>query len=273
MGLENVVRTLGEYWEIGRERAKLAEEQKGPGSEGFISKNINRRVSAPLAKILYDAHQNINPDYITLFSTGIGLAGAASFCLSKGNPLYAIIGGALAQASSIFDGVDGDYVRYLTDEQISQTQKSFGQYLDSALDRVVDLAVIYGMGVYLNHVFPNNSWVMPLTYFTMASSFLSTYKNNFISKVYNKYEHIKSYVRNKIHFLGRRDLRLFALFLGGIGEGLSYVTPIPKGASTTLSLTFVLGANASSFINSFFELRSNLEEAEKISQAMPYEAE
>lgn len=265
MTIGKIISKLKRYYDLGEERGRIALEQKG--FDGVISRKINRKISAPIAKFLYDADQNINPNYMTLFSTGVGLAGAAAFCFGNGSPLSAIIGGTLAQASSVLDGVDGDYARYLTEEQRTQTQRSFGQYLDTVLDRVVDLAVIYGMGTYLNHVFPDNSWVMPLTYTTMSLSVLSSYTSNQIQKVYSKYEHLRDYVRSRIDLAGR-DFRLLTLSLGSVFEGLSYFSPVPQGVPMTISMAIVSGPHLAHVVYRFFELKANLDEVEKISGVM-----
>lgn len=57
---------------IGNKRADLALNHKGFDS-GIVSKKITRKISASIAKFLYNQNKNINPNHLTLISTGIGL--------------------------------------------------------------------------------------------------------------------------------------------------------------------------------------------------------
>ena len=160
MGIKQIISKFKIWLSVGKKRGDLALSQKG--FEGIISRKINRKISAPIAKLLYNSNRDINPDHLTLLSIGTGLAAAVFFCVSNGNPLYAVIGGILTQASSIADGIDGDYARYLSEEKRPLTARSFGEYLDTVTDRIVDVAVIFGMGFYLDYVFPDNLWIFPI---------------------------------------------------------------------------------------------------------------
>ena len=248
------------FWSsIGNKRGDLALSQKG--FEGIISRKINRKISAPIAKLLYNSNQDINPNHITWLSIGIGLSASGFFCVSNGNPLYAVIGGILTQVSSIADGIDGDYARYLSEEKRPLTARSFGEYLDTVTDRIVDVAIIFGMGFYIDYVFPDNLWVFPLTYLTMSLSLLSSYTRHQTIKAFSKHKDIKYYVESKLYLAGR-DVRLFTFFLGGILESLCYITPIPKGFPLALSMVIVSFIQIIQIGNRFFELKRNLNSIE-----------
>lgn len=265
---------LKRWSSLGKERADLALEEKG--FDGIISRKINRKISAPIAEFLYNRNQNINPDHLTLIPTGIGLGAAAVFYLSNGNPLFAILGGLLTQVSSILDGIDGDYARYLSENQRNKRQRSFGEYLDTVTDRIVDIAIIYGMGIYLSNIFPASSWVLPLTFATMGLSLLGSYTRHQITKIYteakfqyikssicySKYRDMKYYISGKINFAGR-DIRLFTFFLGGLFEGLSYISPVPKGLFLALSMGIVSFSHLAQIAKSSIELKRNLNNIEK----------
>jgi len=107
----------------------------------------HRKISAPIAALLYEFNPNINPNSITIVSSAIGVVGAGALILSGGDPTYAIIGASLVQASSVADGIDGDYSRYLPKEKRSDQEREFGGHLDTMFDRVVDASAIY------NHIF------------------------------------------------------------------------------------------------------------------------
>lgn len=240
---------------LGKQRTDLALNQKG--FEGIISSRVNRKISAPIAKFLYNRNQNINPDHLTLITTGIGLGSAITFFLSNGNPLYAMLGGLLIQISSIADGIDGDYARYLSENQRKPTQRSFGEFLDTITDRIVDIAVIYGISVYLSHVFFSSSWVFPLTFATMGLCLLGSYTRHQIIKIYSKYRDMKYYISSKIYLAGR-DIRLFIFFWGGLFEGLSWMGLFPKGLPLALSMGIVSFFHLIQFSKSFIELKKNL---------------
>lgn len=171
----------------------------------------------------------------------------------------AIVGGLLAQASSILDGVDGDYARYLSESQRSKKQRSFGEYLDTITDRIVDIAIIYGMAIYLSNVFPASSWVLPLTFATLSLSLLASYTRHQIIKIYSKYRAMKYYISGKINWAGR-DIRLFIFFLGGLFEGLSYLSPLVLGFPLAISMGIVSFSHLVQIVIHSIELKRNLKE-------------
>jgi len=250
---------LKKWLSLSQERADLALKEKG--FDGIISRKINRKISAPVARLLYNLNKNIDPNYLTFITGAIGIGTGFIFILSKGNPLYAIWGGILTQISSIADGVDGDYARYLPETLRKETEKSFGAYLDAVIDRIVDLTIIYGMGVYLMNVFPNSSWILPLVFATVSFYLLRGYVRHRIIKTYSKHKDMKYYISSKIN-LTERDITLLILSLGGVLEVLSYVIPLVKGIPLTLSMAIVFLLHFYYFINSFFEMKRNLNNIE-----------
>ena len=234
--LTDIVKGCKKYWQIGKDRGELARKKKG--HDGYFSRHINRKISAPIAALLYEANSNINPNSITVVSSAIGVVGAGVLILSGGDPAYAIIGASLVQTSSIADGIDGDYSRYLPKEKRSDQEREFGGHLDTMFDRVVDSTAIYGAGEYLDAVFPGNNWAKPLSYTMMFLSQLSPFSGHHVKEVYNKFKKKGIKKSKAIKYMpAARDYRIFALFCGGVGEGISYFVPEMQGIPMTAALT------------------------------------
>ena len=165
--------------------------------DGIISQLINRKFSRPTARFLAD-HTRMTPNQITILSFLVGLASGLFFLN------YVLIGGLLAQISSIIDGVDGDLAFFA-----GQTS-SFGGFMDSVLDRYADAAILMGMTY---RVFSKQgigtSILVGLA--ALAGSFLVSYTRTRAKSDLNIVfrSGISGYAAN-------RDLRLFIVMLGGI---------------------------------------------------------
>ena len=209
--LTEIVDSCKKYWQLGKDRGELARKKKG--HDGYFSRHINRKISAPIAALLYEFNPNINPNKITLVSSAIGIVGASALILSGGDPAYAILGASLVQTSSIADGIDGDYSRYLPKEKRTKQQKEFGGHLDTMLDRVVDASAIYGAGEYLEAVFPGNSWAKPLSYTMMFMSQLSPFSGHHVNQIYKKFKKQGIKKSKAIKYMpAARDYRIFVLW-------------------------------------------------------------
>lgn len=100
--------------------------------DGPVSRYLNRRLSAPLARLL--APTPLTPNQVSLLAFVTALGAFGSFAL--GQPIAA---GLLIQASSIVDGVDGDLAR------LQGRTSPFGAVFDATLDRYADAAIVGGM--------------------------------------------------------------------------------------------------------------------------------
>lgn len=165
--------------------------------DGVISQLINRKLSRPTARLLAD-HTKATPNQVTVASFLAGLASGLFFSF------HPLIGGLLAQASSILDGVDGDLAFF------SRQESSFGGFMDSVLDRYADAAILVGMTY---HVLSKQEVATSILVGLVAltGSFLVSYtrtraKNDF-GVVFKS--GISGYAAN-------RDVRLFIVMLGGI---------------------------------------------------------
>jgi len=165
-------------------------------TDGFISKYINRKVSRRItARIV---NRNLTPTQITIISFLIALVAAAFFFL--GEYKYLVIGGILAQASSIIDGCDGEVARlkFLTTD--------YGAFVDSILDRYADAILI--LGLILGYWLLNEGisvWIIGL--FAVLGSFMISYTNA-------RYEGVFEKPGGGRGIPVRRDMRLFIIMIG-----------------------------------------------------------
>jgi CDP-L-myo-inositol myo-inositolphosphotransferase len=104
-------------------------------TDGPVSRYLNRPVSTRVSMIL--APVRPSPDFVSVVVAVLGVL--AAWLLAAGEGLA---GGLLAQAVSVLDGVDGELARL----QIRGSPR--GAFLDGVLDRVVDVALVGGLGVW-----------------------------------------------------------------------------------------------------------------------------
>ncbi len=219
---------------------------KKKGFEGIISRVLNRKISAPIAKLLYEKNQNLNPNTMTYLFTGIGVTGGLAFIFN--DPMFAVAGGLLAQASSVLDGVDGDYARYMPNR--TPREKEYGGKIDTICDRVVDGTVIAGMGCYAYENLGELGIIIGGS--ALALSYTTTYSRHYIK---NKIKDIKEFFTG-LDYLGGRDVRLLTLCLGGVGEGLSYIYPELRGTSVAISLAVVSAFSLTTIVDRFYKLKN-----------------
>ena len=165
--------------------------------DGIISQYINRKFSRPTARFLAD-HTKATPNQITILSFLVGVASGLFFYD------HSLIGGLLAQISSVLDGVDGDLAVF------SRQTSSFGGFLDSVLDRYADAAILIGMTY---HVFSKQGVVtsMLVGLAALAGSFLVSY-----SRTREKSDLGVVFKSGISGYAANRDVRLFIVMLGGI---------------------------------------------------------
>ncbi len=114
----------------------LSRLQWRPG--GLVARYVNRPISLRISRVLL--HTWVTPNQVSVFAAVVGLVGVIAFLL-PGN--WAIAGAVLLQINSILDGIDGELAR------IRFRQSSFGAYLDSVLDEILNTALLAATGYYL----------------------------------------------------------------------------------------------------------------------------
>lgn len=182
------------------------------------------------------AKTNMRPETIVIGGLGIGLI--AAFFLALGEWKYLIIGGILAFFSYILDYVDGGIAR------LKGTVSKSGEILDSLSDRIIDVALIFGIcfglynrtgnlliwmygfivlvGIFMTYVIGNLA--ISLVGGSLAISphkektFRSTSKE-FMEKIYKI---IPAKIKLNYFILGR-SVRIFIILLGTILNQLMLV--------------------------------------------------
>ncbi len=103
--------------------------------------SIGDRIREHAASLVLKLPIAITPTQMTIVSFILGILSAISFAMSN-----LLIGAALYYISDVLDGVDGILARR------RGMSTAYGAYLDSCLDRYVDVAIISGICVYLSHI-------------------------------------------------------------------------------------------------------------------------
>ena len=164
--------------------------------DGFISKHINRRLSEPVARLL--ARTVVTPNQATWFAFGIAAASCAVFALGLN-----IVGGILAQLSSIADGIDGGLARR------KNMSSQFGSLLDAIRDRYADAAIVLGMTLWsLTHETYPAIWLVGFV--AAVGTMAVSYSRARISAQY------RSFFDRGFASIASRDIRLFLIMLGGV---------------------------------------------------------
>ena len=112
--------------------------EAGPKSQdGFMARHFDRHISLAVSRQLLET--SVTPNMMTIFSTLLGLSGAAFF-LGASRAAY-IPGALLVWLHSVLDGCDGELAR------VRFQESAFGSDLDFWGDNVVHLALFTCLGV------------------------------------------------------------------------------------------------------------------------------
>jgi len=103
-------------------------------SDRFLLRFMKLYLSAPLSWALVRIAPRFRPALLTLSAAGTGIGAGFAFGLG-----HAWLGGVLAAAAQVMDGMDGQVAR------LTQAESSEGAFLDSVLDRYMDFALVFGM--------------------------------------------------------------------------------------------------------------------------------
>ncbi|MDE2999033.1 MAG: NTP transferase domain-containing protein [Gemmatimonadota bacterium] len=111
----------------------------GKPTDGIVSRNFNRKVSAWISRILVKTP--VTPNQISIAAMLVTFL--AGWAMADGSHLYVALGGLLFQFASIIDGCDGEIA------SLKFAGSRFGEWLDTVADNVSYLGffsgVIYGM--------------------------------------------------------------------------------------------------------------------------------
>ena len=172
-----------------------------------------------MARLL--AKTRLTPNQTTWGAFGIALLSFISFIFGQN-----IIGGLLAQLSSIADGVDGSLAR------LKGMSSTFGSFLDSVLDRYADILIVLGLTLWsLSHETYPGIWLVG--FLAIAGTICVSYTR---ARIDPEHRHMFD---NGLKSLASRDIRLFLIMLGGI-TGQAYFCLIALAVLTNLVVFYRL---------------------------------
>jgi len=160
--------------------------------DGFISRNLNRKVSTRISPYLVD---KFTPNQVTVFTFLLGMLSVVVAFFSPA------LGGILLQISSTLDGLDGEIAR----AQMRTTK--FGAWLDSVLDRYVDFAFLSALAFYIKPSWGFMPWVFLALFGTIMVSYSTErYKGAYCEDAYVVIKELR-------YLLGKRDERIFLIMI------------------------------------------------------------
>jgi len=167
-------------------------------SDGPVSRYLNRPFSIRISKYLLK--KSITPNQISLFSFIFSMVGALFFFF--GGYANLLIGGILAQISSIIDGCDGEIAR------LKFQTSEFGGWYDAVLDRYADAFLLFGL-TYYAYFLGENLLYLFIGFLAIIGSFVNSYTAD-------KYDGLmkKNLTRGKHYFRIGRDVRIGIIFIG-----------------------------------------------------------
>ncbi len=187
--------------------------------DGYISKHINRKISEPMARLL--ARTRLTPNQMTWGAFGIALLSCISFIFGQN-----IIGGLLAQLSSIVDGIDGSLAR------LKGMSSTFGGFLDSVLDRYADILIVPGLTWWsAQHETYPGIWLAG--FLAIAGTICVSYSR---ARIGSNHQHLFD---KGLKSLASRDIRLFLIMLGAV-TGQAYFCLIVIAVLTNLVVFYRL---------------------------------
>ena len=119
-----------------RHAAEWVIKEAVKGTDGFMARHFDRRISLAVTRRLLDTR--VTPNHMTFVSVAIGLAGAA--LLAVGSYGASLCGALLVWLHSTLDGCDGELAR------IRFQESPLGGVLDFWGDNVVHAALFTGLG-------------------------------------------------------------------------------------------------------------------------------
>lgn len=191
--------------------------EKKTGYDGLVSRHLNRKISRPITRLL--APTGMTPNQVTFIGFLIALLASAAFALGAN-----VLGGLLAQLSSIIDGVDGEIAR------LKGLASPFGAFYDAVLDRYADAAIILGMILWALR-FESWSGTWPLGLLALLGSLMISY-----SRARSEASTRVRFDRGLVSF-SSRDVRLLIVMLGSLA-GQVYWTLVLLAVLTNVVVVY-----------------------------------
>ncbi len=183
-----------------KKAGKILLKQLIKPTDGPVSRFLNRPVSLRISKLL--VMTKIKPNFISFASFLICVFSA--FLFSVGNYFSLIIGGLLAQFSSIIDGCDGEVAR------LKFQESDYGAWFDAVLDRYADAFLLFGLTYHVYSLSGNHPSLL-IGFMAILGTFMNSYTadkyDGFMKKKLGPGEH---------YFRMGRDVRMFIIFIGAL---------------------------------------------------------
>ena len=117
-------------------------------TSGFVSRNINARISIPTSKLLVET--GLSPHLVTvLFVLTTGLSAAYLVTMAHEYKML-LLAGILWQFAAIFDRCDGEIAR------IRLCESKFGAWFDTITDNIAYIAAYAGFMIGTQRLYPGN---------------------------------------------------------------------------------------------------------------------
>jgi len=173
-------------------------------TDGPISVLINRRISSRITSFIVSNNLPLTPNSVSVLSFLMALSTVPLYLLNS--PLFA---GILVQLSSIFDGVDGELAR------ATGKSSNRGAFFDTMLDRLSDVAMIFGASLHLWNNSTSES-ILILSFFAISGSLLVSYLHSEGRRLLGMHPALIG----RIPQIASRDVRLFILFIFSVLDQL-----------------------------------------------------
>ena len=180
---------------------KLLSALKKP-SDGPVSRYLNRPISVRVTRPLL--RTGITPNQVSAFSFMLSMTGALFFFL--GGYANLVMGGILAQLSSVIDGCDGEIAR------LKFRATEFGGWFDAVLDRYADMFLLAGL---IWHLHSSRGGLLPLSIGLLAIT--GTFMNSYTADKYDGF--MKKRIRaGRAYFRMGRDVRILVILVGALAN-------------------------------------------------------
>ena len=219
------------YWVDAEETYRLAEGKLlstlKKSSDGPVSRHLNRPISTRISKHLVKT--SVSPNSISFFSFLIAMLGAFFFFL--GGYVNLVIGGILAQFSSIIDGCDGEVAR------LKFQETAFGGWFDAVLDRYADAFLLFGLTYYV-YLVDTNFLYITIGFLAIIGTFMNSYTAD-------KYDGLmKKKIESKRHrFRIGRDVRVFIIFLGALANQVVFTLVLIAAMTNAENIRRIVALN------------------------------
>jgi phosphatidylglycerophosphate synthase len=127
-----------------------------------------------------------------------------AFFFFLGGYVNLVVGGILAQFSSIIDGCDGEVAR------LKFQATAFGGWFDAVLDRYADAFLLFGLTYYV-YIVNTNFLYITIGFLAIIGAFMNSYTADKYDGLMR--EQIES---KRQHFRIGRDVRVFIIFIGAL---------------------------------------------------------